>query len=130
MPIYEYEALHPDKGCCATCAHRFEVIHSAAREPLTRCPDCGREVVKLVSLCRAVIVECSADSGGVEKQIGAYEKEGMWSHAAELADKHSEKTRDGGMKLRAIDNYHKAGYDAKSLEEHAKTPPRTTETDK
>jgi hypothetical protein len=44
----------------------------------------------------------------------------MWSHAAELADKHSEKIRDTGMKLRAIDNYAKAGYDTKTLEKHAK----------
>ena len=44
----------------------------------------------------------------------------MWSHAAELADTHSEKTKDKGLKNRALDNYKKAGYDADSLAKHAK----------
>lgn len=44
----------------------------------------------------------------------------MWSHAAELADKHSEKVKDEGLKLRALDNFKKAGYDADSLAKHAK----------
>ena len=44
----------------------------------------------------------------------------MWSHAAELADKQSEKTKDKGLKTRAIENYKKAGYDADSLAKHAK----------
>ena len=55
-----------------------------------------------------------------EKSIKEYEKEGMWSHAAELADKHSEKTKDQDLKIRALDNYKKAGYDAHTLEKHAK----------
>jgi hypothetical protein len=45
----------------------------------------------------------------------------MWSHAAELADKHSEKTNDKGLKMRALDNYKKAGYDADSLAKHVKS---------
>jgi hypothetical protein len=44
----------------------------------------------------------------------------MWSHAAELADKHSENIKDKGLKTRALDNYKKAGYDADSLATHAK----------
>ena len=44
----------------------------------------------------------------------------MWSHAAELADKHSEKTQDKGLKTRALENYKKAGYDTKLLDKHAK----------
>jgi len=56
----------------------------------------------------------------VEKEIKEYERAGMWSHAAELADSHSEKTKDKGLKLRALDNYKKAGYDADSLAGHAK----------
>jgi hypothetical protein len=39
----------------------------------------------------------------------------MWSHAAELADKHSETTGDGSLKTRALDNYKKAGYDVDRL---------------
>ena len=33
----------------------------------------------------------------------------------------TEKIKDSGMKSCAIDNYEKAGYDAKTLEKHAKT---------
>jgi putative FmdB family regulatory protein len=119
MPIYEYQALDSDKGC-AKCAVRFEVIQGASEKPLTRCPACGQRVAKLISWCRAAVAEYSDVHGAVEKRIGAYEREGMWSHAAELADKHSEKIKDTGMKLRAIDNYSKAGYDTKTLEKHAK----------
>jgi ABC-2 type transport system ATP-binding protein len=39
----------------------------------------------------------------VEKKISDYERSGMWSHAAELADKHSEKTKEKGLKMRALD---------------------------
>jgi len=57
----------------------------------------------------------------VKKQIKEYENSGMWSHAAELADTHSEKTKDTALKTRALENYKKAGYDADSLAKHAKT---------
>jgi putative FmdB family regulatory protein len=119
MPIYEYQASDPGNGC-AKCTFRFEVIQRASEKPLTRCPACGQRVTKLISWCRAAVAEYSDAHGAIEKRIGAYEREGMWSHAAELADKHSEKIRDTGMKLRAIDNYAKAGYDTKTLEKHAK----------
>ncbi len=35
----------------------------------------------------------------VEKKIGDYERSGMWSHAAELADKHSEKDALFGISI-------------------------------
>jgi putative FmdB family regulatory protein len=120
MPIYEYQALDPDKGC-TKCVGRFEVIQLAPHELLSLCPACGQKVVKLISWCRAVATEYSEAHNAIKKRISAYEKEGMWSHAAELADEHSEKIKDSGMKFRAIDNYEKAGYDAKTLEKHAKT---------
>ena len=44
----------------------------------------------------------------------------MWSHAAELADKQSEKTRDKNLKTRALENYKQAGYDADALSRHSK----------
>jgi len=67
------------------------------------------------------VAEYPEEHGVIEKRIQAYEREGLWSHAAELADKHSEKVKDNAMKLRAIDNYAKAGYDTKTLDKHAKT---------
>ena len=55
-------------------------------------------------------MEASEESTKVEQQLKSYEREGMYSHAAELADTHSEKTNDTQMKSRAKDNYKKAGY--------------------
>ncbi len=40
----------------------------------------------------------------IEKKMRNYEREGRWSHAAELADK-------AGLEGRAKENYKKAGYD-------------------
>ncbi|MFH2127584.1 MAG: hypothetical protein ABIK12_13780 [Pseudomonadota bacterium] len=44
-------------------------------------------------------------------KIRNYENDGMWSHAAELADSHAAKSKDTGLKERALDNYKKAGMD-------------------
>lgn len=56
-------------------------------------------------------MEESEESVRVGQQVKSYEKEGMFSHAAELADKYSEKTSDSTLKNRARENYKKAGYD-------------------
>ena len=103
------------------CGHRFETIQGVHEKPLAVCPDCGVTVRKIISWCRAAIVEGSNEHTDTEQKIAAYEKEGMWSHAAELADKHSEKLKDKGIQERALDNYKKAGYNVDSLEKHAKT---------
>lgn len=119
MPIYEYESIEPDKGC-DKCLHPFEIIQQIDEAPLTNCPYCGQEVRKIISWCRAAIVETSEEHVSFEKKINKYEKAGMWSHAAELADKHSEKIKDSGLKTRALENYKKAGYDINALEKHEK----------
>jgi len=119
MPIYEYEALDPEKGC-RECSVRFEVIQGMGERPLSHCPSCGQKVRKVISWCRAAIIETSEEHVHVEKRISEYEKQGMWSHAAELGDKHSEKTGDKGVKIRALDNYKKAGYDTGTLDKHLK----------
>ncbi|MFZ0450565.1 MAG: zinc ribbon domain-containing protein [Desulfatiglandaceae bacterium] len=119
MPIYEYETRHPGRGC-KSCKSRFEVIQNVAEMPLSVCPDCGARVKKVISWCRAAVVETSEESASVEKKIREYEGEGMWSHAAELADTHSEKTKDKSMKTRALDDYKKAGYDPGTLDKHSK----------
>ena len=74
----------------------------------------------MISWCRAAVVETSDEHIQVEKQVSEYESHGMWSHAAELADKHSEEIKDKGMKTRALDNYKKAGYELGKLEKHSK----------
>ncbi len=43
--------------------------------------------------------------------MAEYERQGMYSHAAELADKESEKPEKTHLKERAMEDYKKAGYD-------------------
>ncbi len=50
MPIYEYRARDPEAGC-DRCAGPFEVHQSMRDEPLSACPDCGRPVERIISLC-------------------------------------------------------------------------------
>lgn len=119
MPIYEYQAINSDCACPG-CREAFEIFQRIDEKRLTSCPSCGNKVRKIISLCRSAVVEASEEDVRVEKKIHEYESSNMWSHAAELADKHSEKRKDEGLKLRALDNYKKAGYDTDSLAKHAK----------
>ena len=41
MPIYEYE--------CKKCGKHFEVWQKITEEPLKVCPECGGELMKLIS---------------------------------------------------------------------------------
>lgn len=118
MPIYEYQARNPKQGC-RTCRRPFEMLQRVDEKVLTLCPDCGNAVKKIMSWCHSAVSEASPEHQRVERKIKEYESAGLWSHAAELADKHSEKVKDKGLKLRALDNYKKAGYDADSLSKHA-----------
>jgi putative FmdB family regulatory protein len=119
MPIYEYEPLDPKRGC-ENCIPRLEIIQKVDEARLSKCPYCGQRIRKVISWCRAAVVETPDEQARIEQQVTKYENEGMWSHAAELADKHSEKSKDRGMKMRALDDYKKAGYDVDSLEKHIK----------
>jgi len=120
MPIYEYQAKDSQKAC-ATCRTPFEALQRIHEQPLARCPNCGKAVKKVISCCHSAVTETSPEHQKVERKIKEYESAGMWSHAAELADKHSEKVKDRGLKTRALDDYKKAGYDADSLAKHANT---------
>lgn len=119
MPIYEYEAVDPDSAC-RYCGDGFEIIQGVREKPLSACLHCGKQLRKTISWCHAAVMETSDEHVSVGKKIKEYEHAGMWSHAAELADKHSEKIKDKGLKMRALDNYSKAGYDADSLAKHIK----------
>ena len=119
MPIYEYQALSPENAC-DECRTGFEILQRLDARPLTNCRHCGNKVKKIISWCRSAVVETSEAHVGISKKITEYEKSGMWSHAAELADKHSENIKDSGLKTRALENYKKAGYDADALAKHAK----------
>jgi len=120
MPIYEYQAKDSQKAC-ATCRTPFEALQRIDEHPLARCPNCGKAVKKVISWCHSAVAETSPEHQKVEQKIKEYESAGMWSHAAELADKHSEKVKDRGLKMRALDDYKKAGYDSDSLAKHANT---------
>jgi putative FmdB family regulatory protein len=41
MPIYEYE--------CNGCGKRHEIMQKITDSPLTKCPDCGAELKKVIS---------------------------------------------------------------------------------
>ncbi len=119
MPIYEYQAMKPNNAC-HNCGEGFEIFQRINEKPLMTCPCCDNSVRKIISWCHSAVLETSEEHDKVTKGIKEHENSGMWSHAAELADKHSEKTKDKNLRLRALDNYKKAGYDADSLAKHAK----------
>jgi putative FmdB family regulatory protein len=116
MPIFEYENPDPSKSC-VKCGTRFEVIHMSGGTSLLLCPDCGSPVRKVISSCRINVPNGNGEIGNVEERISAYEKHGMWSHAAELAEKLSNK--DQLLQGRALENYKKAGYDIRFLDRYA-----------
>jgi putative FmdB family regulatory protein len=101
MPIYEYKAIV--KGC-DYCLDGFEIRQNLNTVPLSRCPKCQGPIRKLVSQFRACVVETSNEALSAEMKIRDYEKEGRWSHAAELADKY-------GLEDRAKEDYKKARRD-------------------
>ena len=101
MPIYEYKAT--GRGC-DYCRDGFEIRQKIDARRLNRCPKCQSPVRKLVSSFRACVVETPDEVVATEKKIDEFEKEGRWSHAAELADK-------AGIEDRAREDYKKAGYD-------------------
>jgi len=41
MPTYEYE--------CKSCGHTFEVFQSMSETPLSDCPQCGKELRRLIN---------------------------------------------------------------------------------
>ena len=81
---------------------------SGSRSSLVRCPRCQSEVRRVLFAPNFVVKGSPVSQ--TDKQIKEYEKEGKWSHAAELADKAAEKTKREDLKTRALEDYKKAGY--------------------
>lgn len=48
MPIYEYQAEEPDKGC-DVCREPFEKLRKVSDPPLEACPECGAIIKKVIS---------------------------------------------------------------------------------
>lgn len=107
MPTYEYKAVDSKKSC-DHCRSGFEVVQRMKEPAWTRCPKC-KSPISRVLFAPAVLIKGSP-STETDKKIKEYEKEGKWSHAAELADKEAEKTKRDDLKTRALENYKKAGY--------------------
>jgi putative FmdB family regulatory protein len=51
MPTYEYE--------CKDCGHTFEVFQNMSDAPLKECPECGKEVRRLINGGSGVIFKGS-----------------------------------------------------------------------
>ena len=75
---------------------------------LATCPRC-KNVISRVLFAPTVVIR-GRPSAEPDRKIKEYEKEGKWSHAAELADKEAEKTKREDLKTRALEDYKKAGY--------------------
>jgi len=101
MPIYEYRAT--EKGC-RYCRYGFEIKQRIDAKPLSKCPECQAPIRRLMSRFRTLVAETPDEASATEKKMREFEKEGRWSHAAELADK-------SGLEDRARENYKKAGYE-------------------
>lgn len=48
MPIYEYQAKDP-KHACKACRDGFDLLQNLSEAPVSSCPECGADVVKLIS---------------------------------------------------------------------------------
>ncbi len=75
---------------------------------LTLCPQCNHPISRV--LFAPTVVIKGRPLTDADRKIKEYEKEGKWSHAAELADKQAEKTKREDLKTRALEDYKKAGY--------------------
>lgn len=51
MPTYDYE--------CGKCGHRFEAFQSMSDKPLTKCPECGGRVKRLIGAGAGLIFKGS-----------------------------------------------------------------------
>ena len=48
MPVYDYEAVSPDKGC-PRCAGGFETTQSIHDPRLTVCPECAAPIRRVIT---------------------------------------------------------------------------------
>jgi len=107
MPTYRYCCVDVSRSCLR-CREGFEIIQRMMDLSLEACPKCGCPV-RRVLFAPAVVIKGSPVTEA-DHRIKEYEKEGKWSHAAELADKEADKTKREDLKTRALEDYKKAGY--------------------
>ena len=83
MPTYEYE--------CKSCGHSFEAFQSMSDAPLRECPQCGKEVRRLIN----------GGTGVIFKGSGFYvtdKKAGASKDGKKSGDKKTDDKKPGGEK--------------------------------
>jgi len=108
MPTYEYE--------CKSCSHSFEVFQSMNDPPLKDCPECGKEVRRLIF----------GGAGVIFKGSGFYvtdKGKGGKTSASKKSDGGT--TGDSGSKTESTGGGASKGDTAKAPSEKPKTEPKT-----
>ena len=84
MPTYEYE--------CKSCGHNFEAFQSMSDAPLSDCPQCGKEIRRLIN----------GGSGVIFKGSGFYvndkKADNSKKPSSKTTEKPSEKSESGEAK--------------------------------
>ena len=60
MPIREYQTGNPEMGC-SICRNRFERIERLNAPAVLKCPQCGAELVRLISAPSVGASQAGAD---------------------------------------------------------------------
>jgi putative FmdB family regulatory protein len=97
MPTYEYE--------CKSCGHSFEAFQSMSEAPLSECPQCGKELRRLIN----------GGSGIIFKGSGFYVTDKKGSGGAGSAAASKKPDAEGGAE--------KAGQKAEKTEPAPAAPP-------
>lgn len=105
MPTYDYECLH--------CGHTFEYFQAMSDDPLKECPQCGKEVRRLIG----------GGLGIIFKGSGFYVTDNRKSASAgsQTASK-SEETKTASTKSEKKSEASGTDNSSKSKEKTAKTP--------
>jgi putative FmdB family regulatory protein len=103
MPTYDYE--------CTTCGHTFEAFQSMSEDPLSKCPECGKKVRRLIGGGVGIIFKGSGfyvtDSKGggngsastkTEPKDGGSEKSEPKEGRKESPEKSQEKSQEKSKK--------------------------------
>ncbi len=79
MPFYEYK--------CTACEHKFEEFQPISDEPLSKCPECGDKVKRLISNVTSQVAKDSKELGEQLKQEAKQDaqdiRNGDWEKAAD-----------------------------------------------
>lgn len=89
MPTYDYE--------CQACGHSLEAFHSMSAEPLTTCPDCGKdELRRQIGTGAGIVFKGSGFYETDYKRSGSGGKEG--SSSADTSEKKPASDKGGEKK--------------------------------